>query len=161
MNPLESRSVNWLALAYSSVPTRPMSATDLGNLLLQARMFNASQGVSGVLLYDSERFLQYLEGPPDGVQRVWDRVSASPRHRELHVLWREPIDTRLFADWQMGCLEAPASLLQRLANEQWRIAQAVAERRQPLSPALALLRQFASGDQREALGKNSGSPLIL
>jgi Sensors of blue-light using FAD len=161
MQPKESPAVNWLALAYSSLPTRPMSATELGNLLLKARLFNASQGVSGVLLHDRGHFLQYLEGPPEGVQRVWDKVSASPLHHQVNVLLRESIEQRVFADWQMGCLEAPSSLLQRLANEQWRIALAVAERRQPLSPALALLRQFARGDQREALGKNSGSPLIL
>ncbi|MBQ0958927.1 BLUF domain-containing protein [Ideonella sp. 4Y11] len=153
--------MTWLALAYSSTATQPMSAVEIGQLLLKARMFNASVGVSGVLLHDSRQFLQYLEGPPDAVERVWQRVSASPRHQQLTVLMREPTETRLFADWQMGCLEAPASLLQRLANEQWRIAMAVAERRQPLSPALALLRQFAQGVQREALGKNSGSPLIL
>lgn len=158
---MENRPVTWLALAYSSLPTRPMGATELGNLLLKARLFNASQGVSGVLLHDHERFLQYLEGPPEGVEKVWQKVSVSPLHGELVVLMREPIETRVFADWQMGCLEAPSSLLQRLANEQWRIALAAAERRQPLSPALALLRQFARGDQREALAKNSGSPLIL
>jgi len=158
---MDRMTLTWLALAYSSTPTRPLGATELGNLLLKARLFNASQGVSGVLLHDHQRFVQYLEGPPDGVQRVWDKVSASPLHGELVVLMREPIEARVFADWQMGCLEAPTSLLQRLANEQWRIALAVAERRQPLSPALALLRQFARGDQRDALGKNSGSPLIL
>lgn len=148
--------MTWLALAYSSTATRPMSAVEIGQLLLKARMFNASVGVSGVLLHDSRHFLQYLEGLPDAVERVWQRVSASPQHQDLRVLMRVPAETRLFADWQMGCLEAPSSLLQRLANDQWRIALAVAERRQPTSPALEMLRQFTAEVQRDALAKNSG-----
>ena len=134
--------MSWLALAYSSVPTRPMSTVELGHLLLKARMFNAQVGVSGVLLYDSQHFLQYLEGPPEGVETVWQRVSASPLHGELQVLLRETVAERLFPDWQMGCAEAPASLLLLLANDQWRISLAVAQQRQPQASALALLREF-------------------
>ncbi|MBN8486919.1 MAG: BLUF domain-containing protein [Burkholderiales bacterium] len=142
--------MTWLALAYCSTATRPMSAVEIGQLLLKARLFNASVGVSGVLLHDSRQFLQYLEGPADAVDQVWQRVSASPLHQDLRVLMRETVSTRLFADWQMGCLVAPSSLLQRLANEQWRIALAVAERRQPSSAALALLRQFTADVQCNA-----------
>ena len=131
-----------LGLAYASSPTQPMGTLALGQLLLQARAFNAGVQVTGVLLYSPQAFLQYIEGPPAGVAKVFERVSASSRHHSIQVLMREAVSTRVFADWQMGFSEAPSSLLQRLANQQWARAMEEADRRQPAAEALALLRAF-------------------
>lgn len=131
-----------VALIYTSRPVQPMGAVELGHLLLQARLFNAQVQVTGVLLHDHAQFLQYIEGPAESIETVYQRICASNRHTEVRTLMREPIAERLFPDWQMGFAETAASVLQKLANHHWAEALNQAERRQPDAPALRVLRQF-------------------
>ena len=52
------------SIAYISSVTRALSDEELERLLVDARSFNESVGVTGVLLYNGNSFFQYFEGDP-------------------------------------------------------------------------------------------------
>ena len=62
------------AIAYASEARADLQTTDLDRLLADATAFNRVAGVTGVLMFDGSRFLQYLEGPEDGIDSVYQRI---------------------------------------------------------------------------------------
>ena len=106
-------------VAYMSRSSRPMSPEELDSLLVDARANNAAVGVTGVLLYGDGRFFQYFEGGKQPVADIYARIRASRRHKDLVELEYRQIPQRLFRKWFMGFREAPASVLQKLSQQQW------------------------------------------
>ena len=51
------------AIAYASEAVASLSAERLRGLVNDAVAFNEAADITGVLLFDGHRFLQYLEGP--------------------------------------------------------------------------------------------------
>ncbi|WP_229765965.1 BLUF domain-containing protein [Stenotrophomonas maltophilia] len=84
-----------------------------------AARFNRSAGVTGVLLFDGQRFLQYMEGPADGLDVAFSRVSGARSHTELTELGRGRVGQRRLPFWPMRCLSVSASELQRIALADW------------------------------------------
>ena len=72
-----------------------------------------------MLLHHDGSFFQYLEGPAQGLARVYARTRASRLHHELVELLDQPVLARLFPDWLMGFCEAPRSSLQQLEHARW------------------------------------------
>lgn len=97
-----------LGLVYVSSATHWLSSAELGRLVRAARERNARLGVSGVLLYSYGNFMQYLEGPADSVEEVYEHIKASPLHAGIIELLREPIAAREFAGWSMAFKEISA-----------------------------------------------------
>lgn len=90
------------ALVYVSSATRLLSADELKHLLECARERNATEKVTGVLLYSHGKFMQYLEGPEAGLNKVYDVIKADAKHEGIIELVRESIASREFADWSMA-----------------------------------------------------------
>lgn len=130
------------AVVYRSQAVRYMSALELDELLIGARPFNAKAQVTGALLHAQGTFLQYFEGPPEGVERVYARIRQSSQHERLVELLNEPIDTRQFARRHMAFCETPASELKEIANEMWTRALPNLRAKHTRSPGLKLLLGF-------------------
>ncbi|MBD8698189.1 BLUF domain-containing protein, partial [Stenotrophomonas sp. CFBP 13718] len=62
------------AVVYASHVAAELPAERLDALVQDAARFNVIAGVTGLLLFDGERFLQYLEGPDDGLRAAYGRV---------------------------------------------------------------------------------------
>jgi hypothetical protein len=92
-------------LAYSSAACAPFTTEALQLLLIKSREANATQKVTGVLLYHSGSFLQVLEGPQGGVESIFASIERDSRHRQIHVLFRTSIPAREFAEWYMGFID--------------------------------------------------------
>jgi Sensors of blue-light using FAD len=130
------------AVAYSSRAVRPLGARDLDELLIDARAFNESVQVSGALLHHQGIFFQYFEGPPAAVASVYRRIRNSSQHEQLIELLNQPMDSRQFVRWYMAFTEAPRTVLEELANEQWSMTLPRLRDRQTRSPGLDLLLNF-------------------
>ncbi|MEN1994185.1 BLUF domain-containing protein [Stenotrophomonas bentonitica] len=65
------------AVVYTSERSEGVTGEQAFRLAADAERFNRLAGVTGVLLSDGQRFLQYFEGPEDGVSAVYARVQAS------------------------------------------------------------------------------------
>lgn len=131
-----------MALVYVSSATGSLGPDKIDGLLASSRRFNAQVEVTGTLLHHGGSFLQYLEGPPEGLDRVWQRVVASSLHHGIHELVREPVPQRYFDRWHMGFAEAPASVLQSLSQSQWRRSAAPLLQAPEASNTLGLLLDF-------------------
>lgn len=95
------RSTWFSTLTYRSRAVAPMSELELHRLLRAAQIRNRAEGITGLVIYDSGRFFQWLEGPAEGLARVWDSVSRDPRHTGIEVLGNQPTAERFFGDWDL------------------------------------------------------------
>jgi hypothetical protein len=93
-------------LVYVSCATRPFSAPALAVLLRESRERNARRGITGLLLYVGGNFMQAIEGEPDAVTALYERIEQDPRHHGIKTIVRLPIARRLFSAWSMGFREA-------------------------------------------------------
>lgn len=67
-----------------------------------ARRHNPEHGITGMLVFGSGIFFQWLEGPRDDVTRLMDRLRSDPRHDNVVVLSdNEEVRERLFPAWDM------------------------------------------------------------
>lgn len=107
------------AVAYTSTAVAGLTPADLDHLLVDARAHNRMEGVTGVLLYDGQRFFQYFEGPDAGVERIYARIRGSRMHVELDVLQDGPVQQLHFMQWHMGCTRTDRSVLLQLSSRQW------------------------------------------
>ena len=89
-------------IIYASRAVHPMSEAELVDLLSRARTRNQAAGVTGMLLYAGQSFLQMLEGDAASLEHIYASISRDPRHNALRLLAEEPIGMRRFTDWSMG-----------------------------------------------------------
>ncbi len=94
---------------YRSRAVKPMQAPDLLELTSAAQRRNGREGITGLMLYDNDRFFQWLEGPADSVDRVMDDIRVDRRHTDVEVIDRQPAEMRAFAAWSMK-LAAPGQV---------------------------------------------------
>lgn len=90
------------SLVYSSEAVSRFYQEDLDQLLLHARAHNESAGITGILLYRNDQFIQFLEGSPDAVGDLTERIRRDARHTNVRVLIDELTLERQFDDWTMG-----------------------------------------------------------
>jgi hypothetical protein len=91
-----------LSLAYVSSAAVEFTDDDIADVLTLSRSNNALLDITGVLLYRDGRFIQILEGPDDVVREKFAVIAADQRHRGIHTVSAETIDTRQFPEWTMG-----------------------------------------------------------
>ena len=89
-------------VVYVSTATAPMPPHELQTLLRQARVRNAVDHVTGMLLYRNGNFIQAIEGPAPAIDGLMGRLRRDPRHRNLITIVREAFRRRAFMDWSMG-----------------------------------------------------------
>lgn len=88
-------------IVYFSRALRVFDLAALGELERRASMVNAAVGVTGILLYDGDRFLQVLEGEELVVEALMAGIEADPRHDSITYMQRESVAERQFGDWWM------------------------------------------------------------
>lgn len=93
-------SINYLIYVSSAV--KPMSEQEIQDMLELARIKNARLQITGLLVYRSGNFIQYIEGPQDSIQSLYQSISKDIRHRDMTVLDENTINVRLFGDWEMA-----------------------------------------------------------
>lgn len=96
-----------------------LGSSKLDELIYDAVRFNRDAGVSGVLLYDGARFLQYFEGPEDGVAVAYSRIMAATSHSGLIELQRASIGARRVSFWPMRWLPAEKGEFGSIAHADW------------------------------------------
>ena len=111
-----------IRIAYVSRSTfAPMPAErgiepNVARILSQSRLNNTRRGLVGALYFGDGCFFQCLEGRAQDVDRLYAALLRDPRHTDLKVLDRQPIERTSFAAWTMKYvpLDTPMqALLQR------------------------------------------------
>lgn len=89
-------------LLYASRPATPISAAILDEILAQSRTNNPEQGITGILCFSDNIFIQVLEGGRDEVCETYNKIVRDNRHREVRILTYDEISERRFGGWTMG-----------------------------------------------------------
>jgi hypothetical protein len=84
-----------------------MDDDSISRIIAAAKYHNPRFGITGLLVFGSGIFFQWLEGPRDNVTSLLKIITADPRHTDVVVLREEnEIRDRLFPDWGMELVEA-------------------------------------------------------
>lgn len=98
-------------LLYVSKVSNGFSKNDLQSILAKASEHNQSKGITGMLAFNGDYFLQVLEGGRGAVNQLYQRIITDSRHEHLLLLQLSEITERLFAGWAMAYV--PTALLTR------------------------------------------------
>jgi hypothetical protein len=90
-----------LQLVYVSTARAGLGAGDFEGLMSQARARNRGDGITSLLIYDGQRFLQVLEGPEQHVERCFARLALDPRHSALDIVALRSILIPAFGTWDL------------------------------------------------------------
>ena len=89
-------------LLYVSYATEEFSTDGLESLWKKSAQKNADLGLSGMLLYMNNRFVQVLEGEKEQVKETFDRIRLDTRHEKVMMVLDGYLDKRNFEHWSMG-----------------------------------------------------------
>ncbi|MES2415318.1 MAG: BLUF domain-containing protein [Pseudomonadota bacterium] len=81
-------------------PEAPISI--VADIAARARVFNESQGITGLLIFDGMRFCQQLEGPRKPVMALLERIRHDTRHTSVEILHHAPLAERRFRRFSLG-----------------------------------------------------------
>ena len=89
-------------VVYCSRATEGVDDAEVERIIATARRCNAEHGITGMLVFGSGIFFQWLEGPRDNVTQLMTILTADPRHQNVVPLSEsEEVRERLFPDWDM------------------------------------------------------------
>ncbi len=88
-------------LLYASRAVDPGQAA-IEDILSQSRISNPTAGITGILCYSGEIFLQAIEGGRMAVSELYGHILKDARHKDVVLLHYEEISERRFGGWTMG-----------------------------------------------------------
>jgi hypothetical protein len=91
-----------IRLIYVSQAVDPQTGTLTDSILRKAHAWNTQNDITGVLCEGQGVFLQALEGERGQVTRLYARISADPRHKDLELIHCEGITERRYGEWSMA-----------------------------------------------------------
>ncbi|MEG3128253.1 diguanylate phosphodiesterase [Pantoea cypripedii] len=120
----------------------------LEDMVDKANKKNELSDVTGILLFDGLHFFQLLEGPPEAVQSIYDRICKDARHENLVELLHDYAPARRFGNSGMELFDLrehdKATVLQAVLNKGTSKYQLTFEDR-----ALRFLRTFVEAREKE------------
>ena len=94
-------------ILYCSLLAPDQPTEIVGQIVSQARARNATEGITGLLVFDGMRFCQHFEGPRKQVLGLLNRLEADPRHTEMRVVYEGELAERRYRHFEMGLAQAP------------------------------------------------------
>lgn len=89
-------------LVYVSTSAIPLqSVMDVADILEESARHNPANNVTGALAFTETRFVQLLEGSAGSIDALLLKLVMDPRHSDLIVIDRIPIEARSFSEWLM------------------------------------------------------------
>ena len=85
------------------------------HILEPPRANNAKNSVTGMLVRKNMQFLQYIEGPVEGIEELFGKIERDDRHRSVKIIEEGVSADRVFFDWEMGFADE-----QNLQPLQWK-----------------------------------------
>ncbi len=95
---------------FTAMPAELGIEPSVARILAQSRINNARRGLVGALYFGDGCFFQCLEGRTEDVDRLYAALLRDPRHTDLQVLVRRPIERTGFATWAMKYVPLDAEM---------------------------------------------------
>jgi Sensors of blue-light using FAD len=87
---------------YASHAVGRVSAETVDAILEQSRRNNPKAGITGMLCFTDDVFIQVIEGGRDPVCELFNAIVRDERHSGVRLLLFEEIAERSFGVWTMG-----------------------------------------------------------
>ena len=89
-------------LTYTSDARGDVDADELERILRSAMTLNPLDGITGLLVFNGRSFVQIVEGAPEAIDDLVERLKADPRHANFRVRDEREVEARSFPDWTMS-----------------------------------------------------------
>lgn len=89
-------------LLYASCAVASLTTENVDSILEESRSHNVPHGITGMLCFSNDLFIQVLEGSRKNVSDVYNRIVKDKRHSDIQLLIFEEIAERRFGNWTMG-----------------------------------------------------------
>lgn len=89
-------------ILYCSVLAPGLAPNVVGRIVAQSRARNAAREISGLLVFDGQRFCQHLEGPQRQVLQLLNTIGDDQRHTDVRVIYEGALDARRYQRFDMG-----------------------------------------------------------
>jgi len=115
------------SLTYTSLARLDLDAGELEAIHRTAREVNALEGITGILIFNGTHFLQIIEGAPDAIDELLERLRGDHRHSGIEVRDERAVEERSFPDWSMELVKVSASYFDAKDEVAGRLPSTVAE----------------------------------
>ena len=107
MSPRSQRSQRSLHIVYTSQLAASEDYTAFGPICRIARQRNGPLAVSGVLLFDGQRFCQWLHGEPGAAAGLMQAIAGDKRHVGVQTYLQALLPSDAFATgWRAGFVDS-------------------------------------------------------
>ena len=89
-------------LLYASRAAEAVTQELIDAILQSSRKHNPALGITGVLCYGGDVYMQVLEGGREAVNELYNKIVRDERHRNIALLHYQEVAERKFAGWTMG-----------------------------------------------------------
>lgn len=89
-------------LIYKSVPIENITEKSLLEIAEKSKENNIDHGLTGLLVYGNNAFVQILEGTEQNIETLYKKLLADKRHNNLKVVNKGKLERRHFPTWSMG-----------------------------------------------------------
>jgi hypothetical protein len=89
-------------LLYVSRAADSITPAMIDAIIAQSKANNPTYGITGILCFSGNIFMQVLEGGRTAVNSTYGRIVRDTRHNDVQLLHFEEITERCFAGWTMG-----------------------------------------------------------
>jgi hypothetical protein len=97
------------SLTYTSLAALDLDVADLEAIHRTAREVNGLEGITGLLVFNGTHFLQIVEGAPQAIDDLVERLRRDRRHSAFEVRDERTITQRSFGSWSMELVRVSGS----------------------------------------------------
>ena len=87
---------------YVSTLSSSVSVAEVAIIARHARVANEQRDITGLLIFDGQRFCHLVEGPKKTALSLVEKIRMDPRHTDVEVLHHADIAERRFRAFSMG-----------------------------------------------------------
>ena len=104
---LDDAAPTLYTFVYCSRAAEGVDDVEVGRIIASAQRRNLARGITGVLVFGSGVFFQWIEGPPAQMQNLIASLYGDARHHDIVSLDQsEEKRERLYPNWEMEQVEA-------------------------------------------------------
>lgn len=98
-------------LVYVSNRKSTSNQQEIDDIVEACKRNNPALGITGVLLYNEDKFIQLVEGDAKTLNALYDKIKADDRHEKCRMISYMPIKEKAFPSWHMATKELASNQL--------------------------------------------------
>ncbi|TQV72297.1 BLUF domain-containing protein [Aliikangiella marina] len=92
-------------LVYTSRSISTLDEHDVQEILKGAYAKNKELGITGVLVYYNQQFMQLIEGCSNAINPLFQSICHDARHYDIKLVSYTELEQRSYNDWEMGYVD--------------------------------------------------------